>query len=128
MIYNSKKVKQLKLVTGEEIMCEIIEEDEQDIIIRNALTIHFETMDDGGRMWLFKYFMCCQDEPERFLLVKMDKIVAIANPIDELYEQYYGAITSMMDNPSTDEVWDEEEEGVTKDNDQGKVVKFPTIH
>jgi len=128
MIYDSKKVKQLKLVTGEEIMCEILEEDEQDIIIRNALTIQFNTMEDGSRMWSFKYFMCYQDDSERFTLVKMDKIVAVANPINDLYEQYYGAVQSMMDAPVEDGTWGEEEEGITEDEDKGKVVKFPTIH
>ena len=125
MIYDIKKVKQLRLVSGDEIMCEILEEDEQDIIIRNALSIQFNVMENGSRMWSFKYFMCYQDDPERFILLKMDKIVAIANPIHDMVKQYVDAVGSMMDHgEEIPDPLEEEEEPEEKSN----VVDFPTIH
>ena len=129
MIYDIKKVKQLKLITGEEIVCEIIEEDENDVIIRNALGIQFNTLDDGSRMWTFKYFMCYQDDPDRFILLKIDKIVAIANPVEPLVKQYLLATEEMLGDGSVDESdhFDQEIEFMN-DSDQSNVVKFPTIH
>lgn len=131
MIYDIKKVKQLKLVTGEEVLCEIVEEDENDIIIRNALGIQFHYLEDGSRIWTFKYFMCYQSDPERFILLKIDKIVSIANPIPELVKQYISATDEMLgDEPASVDPYDEFERELEfmNDSDQSNVVKFPTVH
>lgn len=129
MIYDIKRVKQLKLVTGEEIVCEIIEEDENDVIIRNALAIQFHYLEDGSRMWTFKYFMCYQDNPERFILLKVDKIVSIANPSEGLVKQYILATEEMLGDDQITEVdsFGQDVEFLN-DSDQSNVVKFPTVH
>ena len=126
MIYEKSNVKQLKLVTGDEVICEILEEDEHDIIIRNVLSIHFNALEDGSRMWTFKLFMCYQDDPDRFVLVKVDKIVAIANPIKELLQQYVSAIKNIMVDEDGDIHQMEEE--YMMDSDSSNVLKFPTFH
>lgn len=128
MIYDLKHVKQLKLSTGEEIMCEILEEDEFDLIIRNPLTIQFAQTEDGQRMWSFRLFMCYQDDPDRFILLKLDKIVSIANPVDEIIKQYVQAVDSMMDYEGTEPVY--EDEFVSMDSDSpSNILNFPTtIH
>ena len=74
MHYDVKKIKQLKLVSGEEIICEIIEETEEDLIVRAPLAIQFHTNADSSRLWTFRLFMCYQDDPDRFVLIKVDKI------------------------------------------------------
>lgn len=123
MIYDIKKVKQLKLVTGEEILCEILEEDDIDVIIRNALSIQFHKLDDGSRLYTFNLFMCYQDDPDRFILLKLDKIVSIANPTEEFLGQYVSIVEKIF---SSD---DETEESYSfMDSDQGNVLKFPTFH
>jgi hypothetical protein len=128
MIYDLKHVKQLKLSTGEEIMCEILEEDEFDLIIRNPLTIQFAQTEDGQRMWSFRLFMCYQDDPDRFILLKLDKIVSIANPVDEIMKQYIQAVDSIMDYDGTEPTY--EDEFVSMDSDSpNNILKFPTtIH
>ena len=60
-------IKQLKLVTGEEIICEIIEEDDQDLIIRNPLAFEYKVTPEGDRMWSYRLFMCYQDDPDKLL-------------------------------------------------------------
>lgn len=92
----SESVKQIKLVTGEEVIAKIVEEDDQDVFIRNALTIHFASTPDGNRMYTFKLFFCYQDDPERLIMLKMDKIVAVANPIDEMIDQYNEACSNIF--------------------------------
>lgn len=135
MTYDVKKIKQLKLVSGEEIICEIIEETDDDLIVRAPLAIQFHTNDDSTRMWTFRLFMCYQDDPERFVLVKIDKIMGIANPIHELVKQYIRGVEEMY-------MFDEEEdltpdgkedpwgqwEGSDSDDGKSNVLKFPTIH
>lgn len=127
MIYDTTKVKQLKLVTGDEVLCEIIEEDDDDIVIRNALSIQFHMLDDASRIWTFRYFMTYQDDPELFILLKVDKIVGVANPIPALVEQYIGALTTMMDNKEEDlDPFDMNFE--MKDSDDTNILQFPTVH
>lgn len=125
---NLSRVKQLKLVTGEEIMAEVIEEDERDVFIRNVLAIQFHNLEDGSRMYTFKLFMCYQDDPERMLLLKIDKIVAIANPIEEMLNQYTSAVSSMIEEDEEDD-FDETYNKMTKlDSDGSNIVKFPKLH
>lgn len=123
MIYDKRNVKQLKLVSGEEILCEIVEEDEFDLVVRNVLQIHFQTLSDGSRMWTFKIYMCYQQEPERFILLKTDKVVAVANPTDDLLAQYIVAIEDIMGEDDFEEIG---LEGL--DSDKGNVLNFPIIH
>lgn len=132
MIYDIKKVKQLKLVTGEEILCEILEEDDVDVIIRNALLIRFHEMEDGSRLYTFNLFMCYQDDPDRFILLKLDKLVSVANPTDSLLEQYVGVTEKIFTNEVeniSDEDYDRHFfETYATDSDATNDIKFPTFH
>lgn len=131
MIYDLKQVKQLKLSTGEEIMCEILEEDDYDIIIRNPLTIQFGETAEGQRMWSFRLFMCYQDDPDRFILLKLDKIVSIANPVDDILKQYVMAVDSIMEPEEKEPVeFDEKLDDYLDrmDSDSSNILQFPTVH
>lgn len=122
-------IKQLKLVTGEEIICEIIEEDEYDLIIRNPLAFEYKVTPEGDRMWSYRLFMCYQDDPDKLILVKIDKIVAIANPVPSIVKQYIKGVESIMDYNGDD--YDEEEDDLEYDSDEtnrDNVLLFPTIH
>jgi hypothetical protein len=136
VIYDIKKVKQIKLVTGEELICEIIEEDDADIIVRNAISINFGELVDGSRAWSFRYYMCYQDDPERFILLKLDKVVAVANPMQVLIDQYEAALNEMigmesgnLDNPEyLGDDYINGEEQLDGDSDSSNVLSFPTLH
>lgn len=132
VIYDKTKVKQIKLSTGEEIIGEIVEEDDHDIIMRNVLSINFGELVDGTRAWSFRYYMCYQDDPERFILLKLDKVVAVANPMTVLVKQYESALDEMvgmesgsLDNPEYlgDDYINDELEG---DSDSSNIV--PLFH
>lgn len=122
-------IKQLKLVTGEEVICEIIEEDDQDLIIRNPLAFEYKVTEDGSRMWSYRLFMCYQDDPDRLILIKIDKIVAIANPVGSIVKQYIKGVEAIMDYDG-DDYYDEEEdlEYELNDSDDTKtnILPFPT--
>jgi hypothetical protein len=119
----SDNIKQLKLVTGEEIICEIIEEDDQDLIIRNPLAFEYKQEPDGTRLWSYRLFMCYQDDPDKLILVKIDKIVAIANPVPSIVKQYIKGVESIMDYEGDD--YDEEDDDIEYDSN---VLPFPTVH
>src|SRR5210317_307074 len=122
MIYERSKIKQLKLTTGEEIICEIVEEDGVDLILRNVLQINLAPASDGSntKYWSFKFYMCYQDDPERFILIKHDKIVAVANPMNVLVEQYITVLGEMVhaesneyNEPEYQQGWDDEYDEMT---------------
>jgi hypothetical protein len=92
----NESIKQIKLVTGEEVIAKIVEEDDVDVFIRNALTIQFAQTPSGDRMYTFKLFFCYQDDPERLTMLKMDKIVAVANPVQEMIDQYNEACANIF--------------------------------
>jgi hypothetical protein len=127
-IKDIKKIKQLKMVTGEEVLCEIIEETDEDLIVRAPLGIQFHTSETGTRIWTFRLFMCYQDDVDRFVLIKVDKIMGIANPIDELVKQYLVGIDQMF--VFDDMIFDDDDDDFFKDSDggNGKILQFPTVH
>lgn len=125
MIYEKSNVKQLKLVTGDEIICEILEEDEIDIVVRNVLSINFHIPEPGTRMWAFNYFMCSQHNPDKFTLIRADKIVGVAVPPESLMIQYQKAIAEMISDEFDDEEEDYIQQMLKEDSDRDNVVKFP---
>jgi len=71
--------------------------------------------------------MCYQDDVDRFVLIKVDKIMGIANPIDELVKQYLVGIDQMF--VFDDMIFDDDDE-FFKDSDggNGKILQFPVVH
>lgn len=134
MIYEKSNVKQLKLVTGDEVICEILEEDDIDIIVRNVLGIQHHITADGARMWTFNYFMCSQDDPDKFILIRSDKVASVAVPSQNLMLQYQKAIAEMIGDSNGESLeWDDEDEDyiqkmLSQDSDRDNVIAFPTVH
>jgi len=88
-------IKQLKLVTGEELLAEILEEDETDLIVKNTIKLVESISDDGYKYYSFRNFMIYQDDPESVILLKVDKIVSVALPIQPLLRQYNLALIEL---------------------------------
>ena len=74
-----ESIKQLKLVTGDEVIARIVEEDDHDVFLRNALGIQFRELEDGSRMYTFKLFMCYQDDSHRMIMMKRESLNTLRN-------------------------------------------------
>ena len=72
-------IKQLKLTTGDEVVCEVLEDDEFEIPVRNALSLISKEV-DGYKYYTFKNFMVYQDRPESVSVIRAENIVSYANP------------------------------------------------
>lgn len=100
------EIKQFKLTSGEEVVCEVLEwpnvdEDESDIVVRNVFKIvSVEQTDIGNRYYTFKPWMVFQDEEGMFQLINNNHITGEANPSQKLLEQYF---TILKAESSTDE-------------------------
>ncbi len=141
-------VKHLKLSTGEEVLAEIIEEDSFDVVLRRALKLHTEIAKDGTRYHSFRTFMTYMDDPETFVILKPQAIVAVTFPVPQMLQQYKLSINeielgntdyqaqkeaarvahSMLDelmNKMSDE---DNRESDDNDSDGGNIIPFPTFH
>lgn len=104
-------VKHLKLITGEELVCELMSETGDSLIIRNALSLIEKDLGNGGKYYAFKTFMVYQDSPQNVMIVFFDKIMSVAVPTEEMYSSYGAAIKEMNE-------YNEEQELKQKDRDE----------
>lgn len=93
----TSSVKHLKLVTGEELVCELMSVTGDSIVIRNALSLIEKDLSSGDKYYAFKTFMVYQDGPQNVIIIFFDKIMSIAVPTEEMQRQYSGAIAEMKD-------------------------------
>lgn len=91
-------VKQLKLVTGEEVICEVLDETPVSIAIRNAFTLYEKETSDGYKYFTFRTFMTYQDTPLSVMLLMSDKVMAMAIPSDDMRQQYQIAMDEMAEH------------------------------
>lgn len=91
-------IKQLKLVTGEEVICEILDETPESLAVRNVLALTEKTTSDGYKYFTFRTFMTYQDTPLSVMLIMNDKIMAIAIPSKDMVEQYNIAFDQLTED------------------------------
>jgi hypothetical protein len=90
-------IKQIKLVTGEEVVCEVVSEDEWEIVIRNAVTIVSRAAPQGYRFYTFRVFMVYQESNDNLIVLRQDKLVSYAHPTEDLLREYAKAIIELND-------------------------------
>lgn len=88
-------IKHLKLVTGEELICDLVSELQDSFIVKNALSLMAKTMNDGTKYFAFKTYMVYQDSPMNVIMVFTDKVMSIAVPTEEMVTQYANALSEM---------------------------------
>lgn len=111
-----KSVKQFKLVTGEDVICEIIDdEDESDLYVRNVLKMVQVEKNDGAYT-VFRPFMMFQESPTQIILLRTDKIVSAAVPLSLLYNQYMTALNEFEAEESEHRLSDAELEEFLDDD------------
>ena len=93
----TSSIKQLKLVTGEELICEVLDEAPDSLAIRNAFTLTEQSSSDGYKYFSFRAFMIYQDTPLQVILIMCDKIMGMAIPTDAMIEQYEIAKNEMFE-------------------------------
>lgn len=91
----SSSVKHLKLVTGEELICEVLDEARESIVVNNAMSLMQNTMKSGEKFFTFKTYMVYQDTPTNCILIFTDKIMSLAVPSVEMVDQYNKALKEM---------------------------------
>lgn len=89
-------IRQLKLSTGEEVVCEILDwadEQEGDIVVRNMYLIHSKDDDMRGyRYYHLKPWMTMQEGDETFITLNIMHVVAQGKPDLKVLTQYDQAV------------------------------------
>lgn len=95
----NKNLQHIRFNTGEEVICEIMEwSDEEDfILVRNAMAIETNLFDNAERMYMFRPWMLYIEKPHEILFVKKGNIVAHIVPNDLLTIQYLKACEDMYE-------------------------------
>lgn len=138
-------VKHLKLSTGEEVLAEIIEEDAYDIVMRRPLKLFTEIAKDRTRYHSFRTFMTYMDDPETFVVLKANHIVAVTFPTPQMLNQFKMTIDEIEQNVDYEgqreaakvaqQVIDDvinrlgkDDDDDDNDSDGGNIIPFPTFH
>ena len=91
----SSSVRHLKLVTGEELICEVLDESPESIVVNNAMSLMQNTLKSGEKFFTFKTYMVYQDTPSNCIIIFTDKIMSLAIPTKEMLGQYNIALKEM---------------------------------
>lgn len=91
------EIKQLKLITGEELICRVVEEDEGDIVIKDGLNIVCSLSQNGVRYYTFRPFLVYQDHDDNLSILRARSVVAYTNPSKDLIREYAIATRELKD-------------------------------
>lgn len=132
----SDDIKQFKLVSGEEILAQVIswpdEDEENQIIVSQAMKlVSYEPNPLGPRLYLLRPWMVLQDNPDQQQILYYDQVVGMAHPSSRMVNQYITVLASYITD--SDEATDESKltEEYRFDSDTANIITFPggrTVH
>jgi len=95
----SDKIKQFKLSTGEEIICEVVQWDTAEtsgLIIRSAMKLSESVnIKSGYRFFSFKPWLSFNEEPRILLTLNSDHIMGETSPSKELLKMYISCLRKL---------------------------------
>lgn len=139
------EIKQFKLTTGEEIICDVVEwpdvnDDSLDVVIRNVykIVMHTET-EDNIRIYALRPWMILQEGGDVYQTLNINHVVGEANPTQKMLEQYTKVLQVSVE--STDDTAAKEfinrlknymesmnkhlSVDITNDSDGKNIINFP---
>lgn len=141
--------RQLKLGSGEEIICEIIQyadEENAAMIIRAALKILASERPDGFRYYALRPWMIYCEDMNQLLSVNSDQLIGETMPSEELLKQYKMTVREYIANTekkeksdiqkaseqASDEMIQKLLDDINRDSDGNVIRLFPqgprTVH
>ena len=121
---DTNNIKQLKIADGSEIICEIMEELEEDIVVRGAFRIARVDLDNEKSYYMFKPWMTYIERPDHFITINLYHLIAASVPSKEILDQYTNAIEKIKEEIENQK---EEELNITTDPENDNVLKFNFI-
>jgi hypothetical protein len=140
-------IKQIKLTSGEEVVCNIVDVQEEEgiLIISDALKIcEMENIDEGYSYFVFRPLMSFVDDPGTLQILNMSHIILESTPSENILGHYGKTLKKMkhflklgktieeLEDVSDEEfeeymaTLDEDEKTTEKDPRGDNVFKFKT--
>ena len=97
-IETTSDIRQFKLTNGEEILCEVIqwqEEEEVEILIRKAMRLIMTENEEGVKYYAFRPWMVYQEGSEDIIIINSTHIVGLGYPTNSLLVQWNEAVKDM---------------------------------
>jgi|TARA_R110000803_G_scaffold34404_3_gene75120 hypothetical protein len=94
------EVKQFKLSSGEEILAEVVQwqdDDDIEVLIRKAMRLVMMENEEGFKYYAFRPWMVYQESNDDLIILLATHIVGIGFPTDSLLVQWDEAVADMKD-------------------------------
>ena len=94
----SSNVVQLKLSSGDEIICEVMEWPDNggnEMIIRNAMTMTYSFDMDNEQMYGLKPWFTMVESAEEYIIININHVTGTARPSSSYYKEYRSALSHM---------------------------------
>lgn len=119
-------IKQIKMADGSEVVCEIMEELEEDVVIRFPLKISRIDLDQERSYYLFKPWMTYVEKSNHYVTVNGYHMMAATIPSAEIMEQYETAIERIEQMEKIEEsvVEKAEENVLSHDSNYENIIKL----
>ena len=88
-------IKQFKLTSGEELVCEVVEwadDNYSDLVVRRCFTLNIVFDGRETKYYTFRSFMALQEGKEVFITINCNNILSEANPNEILIKHYKEAV------------------------------------
>lgn len=98
---SEKDLAQFKLTNGSEVVCEIMEwpdNDDNQMIVRNVMTILTMEYQDGDRAYQFRPWIQFLDGDKDYVIMNSEHIISINKPSEYLTDQYFSAVNETHQN------------------------------
>lgn len=92
---------QFRLSNGSEILCEVMEwppHNENQIIMRNAMSVICYEMEQGDTSYAFRPFIHFLDDEKDYVVLNSDHVLSVNRPTEYLVEQYRVAVHEALMN------------------------------
>jgi len=98
---DQKDLAQIRLTNGSEIVCEVMEwprEQDNQMIMRNAMAIICYDHADGDTSYAFRPFVHFLNDETDYVVVNVDHVLSYNRPTEYLTEQYQVAVNEALMN------------------------------
>ena len=107
-----KNFKQLKMSNGDEVICEIVDQEDDDIIARYCLRLFKVEVDPQTTYYTFRPWMILKEDTKEPIQINAFHIVGMCHPASEMLSQYKYALKKLKEQKeerqvlSLDEAYD----------------------
>lgn len=115
---NSQNIKIIRMQTGEDIVANIVEEDEDSVLLNSPMRLIFRRLQNGQSVMMMMPWLPVELIKEDSTIVYLDDIITVMNPKDSMIEYYENIVNkSLMDASDFDDILSEPEEDLEEINE-----------